>query len=177
VFVLRHLFAIAVLPFTVTIVVPVWIARRYGVAFAEGRNLGEVVLQFAGLEVLCVGLLLFAASLRRFAGEGRGTLAPWDPPRALVVRGPYRYVRNPMISGVVFVLFGEAMMLRSVPHAGWALAFLVINLVFIPLFEEPGLEARFGEPYREYVRKVPRILPRLRPWKPDAPANADRSPG
>ena len=82
-----------------------------------------------------------------------------------------------MISGVVFVLFGEAMMLRSVPHAGWALAFLVINLVFIPLFEEPGLEARFGEPYREYVRKVPRILPRLRPWKPDAPADADRSPG
>ena len=96
---------------------------------------------------------------------------------ALVVRGPYRYVRNPMISGVAFVLFGEAMMLRSVPHVGWALAFLVINLVFIPLFEEPGLEARFGEPYREYVRKVPRILPRLRTWKPDAPADADRSPG
>ena len=94
---LRQLFAIAVLPFTVTIVVPVWIARRYGVAFAEGRNLGELLLQFAGLEVLCVGLLLFAASLRRFAGEGRGTLAPWDPPRALVVRGPYRYVRNPMV--------------------------------------------------------------------------------
>jgi protein-S-isoprenylcysteine O-methyltransferase Ste14 len=169
---LRHLLAIAVLPFTVTVLVPVWIARRYGVTLAEGRNLGALLLQFAGLEVLCVGLLLFAASLRRFAGDGRGTLAPWDPPRALVVRGPYRYVRNPMISGVVFVLFGEAMVLQSVRHAEWAAAFLVINLIYIPLLEEPTLEARFGRAYDEYRRNVPRILPRLRPWKPDVPPDA-----
>jgi protein-S-isoprenylcysteine O-methyltransferase Ste14 len=113
-----------------------------------------------------VGLLLFLASLRRFATEGKGTLAPWDPPCALVLRGPYRFVRNPMISGVIFILFGEAFVLLSLPHGVWAAAFLMLNLLYIPLMEEPQLERRFGEPYREYRRHVRRFLPRLRPWEP-----------
>jgi protein-S-isoprenylcysteine O-methyltransferase Ste14 len=163
---IRHLLAIAILPFTVAVLVPIWIARRKAVAFAMGGSLGEVALQLAGAASLGVGLLLFAASLRRFATEGQGTLAPWDPPRALVVRGPYRFVRNPMISGVIFVLFGEALVLVSPPHGVWAIAFLVLNLVYIPLFEEPQLAHRFGEPYREYCRHVRRFLPRLRPWEP-----------
>src|SRR6185295_13856231 len=96
--------------------------------------------------------------------EGHGTLAPWDPPRALVVRGPYRFVRNPMISGVVFALFAEALVLLSRPHAVWAAAFGLLNLIYIPLIEEPQLERRFGEPYREYCKHVRRFLPRLRPW-------------
>lgn len=166
---LRHLFAIAVLPFTVTILVPLWIARRYGIPVALGGSAGAGALQLAGALLLAAGAFLFGASLRRFATEGKGTLAPWDPPRALVVRGPYRYVRNPMISGVVFILFGEALVLLSVRHAGWSAAFLLINLIVIPLIEEPMLEARFGEPYREYRRHVPRIVPRLRPWEPGGP--------
>ena len=161
---LRHLFAIAVLPFTVAVVIPVWIARRNGTTPAPGRSLGAVALQAAGVLLLVAGAVLFTASLRRFATEGQGTLAPWDPPRRLVVRGPYRFVRNPMISGVIFVLFGEALVLRSVPHARWAALFLAVNLVYIPLFEEPRLESRFGEDYREYRRHVRRFLPRLRPW-------------
>jgi protein-S-isoprenylcysteine O-methyltransferase Ste14 len=163
---LRHLFAIAVLPFTAAILIPVLIARRNATALGAGPTPGAVLIQLGGLVLLAVGLLLFVESLRRFARDGRGTLAPWDPPRALVVRGPYRFVRNPMISGVVFVLFGEALALRSMPHAGWAAAFLVANLVYIPLLEEPVLEDRFGAPYREYCRNVPRIFPRLRPWDP-----------
>jgi len=110
--------------------------------------------------------VLFVASLRRFAGEGEGTLAPWDPPRRLVVRGPYRFVRNPMISGVIFLLFGEALVLLSRPHALWALVFLALNAVYIPLVEEPQLEQRFGDPYREYRANVRRFLPRLRAWEP-----------
>jgi protein-S-isoprenylcysteine O-methyltransferase Ste14 len=70
-----------------------------------------------------------------------------------------------MISGVVFVLFGEAAILLSVPHAQWALLFLVLNLIYIPLLEEPELEARFGNEYREYCQHVSRILPHPRPWK------------
>lgn len=163
---LRHVLAIAILPFTVTVVVPLWIARRYGVGAAIGLTPFVLALQLAGLVVLAVGLLLFVSSLRRFAGEGRGTLAPWDPPRRLVVHGPYRYVRNPMISGVVFVLAGEAALLVSSPHALWALTFLFINLVYIPLLEEPFLDQRFGEAYRDYCRHVPRIFPRLTPWSP-----------
>ena len=163
---LRHLLAIAVLPFTVTVLVPLWIADRYDVAPAVGRGLPALALQLAGVALIAAGLYFFAASLRRFAVEGRGTLAPWDPPRRLVVAGPYRYVRNPMISGVVFVLFGEAAILRSLPHLGWAALFFAINAVYLPLFEEPQLEARFGEPYGEYRRHVPRLVPRLRPWDP-----------
>ena len=160
---IRHLFAVAVLPFTVTVVVPVWIARRFGIAFGIGGTAFDIGLQAAGVIVLAIGLTLFAASLQHFVVHGRGTLAPWDPPRTLVIVGPYRYVRNPMISGVVFVLAGEALLLRSWPHLQWMLIFLVVNLIYIPLTEEPMLEARFGEDYREYKRRVPRIFPRVRP--------------
>src|SRR6185436_5576516 len=130
-----------------------------------GGSGGLLAIQLAGIGVLCVGLLLFIASLRRFATEGKGTLAPWDPPRVFVVRGPYRFVRNPMISGVIFILCGEALTLLSAPHAMWAITFFVINLVYIPLFEEPQLAERFGDPYREYCRNVRRFVPRVRPWQ------------
>jgi protein-S-isoprenylcysteine O-methyltransferase Ste14 len=166
----RHLLAIAILPGTVMVLVPLWIARRYALAPRVGDSIGAVALQLLGVVLLAVGLLLFVASLRRFATEGDGTLAPWDPPRALVLRGPYRFVRNPMISGVIFILFGEASVLLSLPHGAWAAAFLLLNLVYIPLMEEPRLVRRFGEPYREYRRHVRRFLPRGRPWEPDAPA-------
>lgn len=170
---LRHLVAIAVLPFTVTVLIPLWLARRNATALAPGDAVSEIAGQAAGLVLLAAGALLFAASLRRFAGEGEGTLAPWDPPRRLVVRGPYRYARNPMISGVALVLFGEALVLRSRPHFAWALLFLGINAVYIPLLEEPMLLERFGRDYQEYRRHVPRLLPRLRPWTPEGPPPAD----
>ena len=167
---LRHLLSIALLPFTVAVLVPIWIARRYGVEPAPGDGLLAWALQLAGLGLLGLGLVFFIASLRRFASEGQGTLAPWDPPRALVVCGPYRYVRNPMISGVVWVLFGESLLLRSLPHAAWAAFFLALNLVYIPLIEEPQLERRFGAAYAEYCRNVPRVWPRLRPWTGPGPS-------
>ena len=162
---LRHLLSIAILPFTVTVVIPVWLARRGDVRLALAEGAAGRLAQLGGLAVLAVGLALFASSLRRFATEGEGTLAPWDPPRRLVVRGPYRYVRNPMISGVVFVLFGEALVLLSRPHLWWALTFLALNAIYIPLLEEPMLERRFGESYREYRRHVRRFVPRVRPWE------------
>jgi protein-S-isoprenylcysteine O-methyltransferase Ste14 len=163
---IRHLLAIAVLPFTVTVVVPVWIARRSHVGFAIGGTIPELGIQATGLIALAIGLTLFVASLHHFIVHGRGTLAPWDPPQTLVVIGPYRYVRNPMISGVVFILIAETLLLRSWPHLQWMLIFLAINLIYIPLAEEPMLEARFGEDYRDYKRRVPRVFPRLRPMPP-----------
>ena len=164
---LRHLVAIAVLPFTVAVLIPVWLARRDGTALGLGSSAPQMAVQVTGVLLLAAGLLLFASSLRRFVTEGEGTLAPWDPPRRLVLRGPYRHVRNPMISGVVLVLFGEAAVLLSRPHLMWALIFLAVNALYIPLLEEPFLAERFGDAYREYCRHVPRLLPRLRPWQPD----------
>lgn len=164
--ILRHLLSIAILPVTVTVLVPWWIARRYHVRFAMATTAPDLILMLLGVLSLCVGFVLFAASLQQFAVRGTGTLAPWDPPKHLVVEGPYRYVRNPMISGVLFVLLGGALGLRSWPHGQWALLFLLINLVYIPLVEEPRLERRFGASYVEYGRHVGRLLPRLRPWQP-----------
>jgi protein-S-isoprenylcysteine O-methyltransferase Ste14 len=162
---LRHLLAIALLPLTVTALVPIWIAQRNGVAVTVGSSVGLVLLQLIGVTLLALGLVLFVASFWRFTTEGKGTLAPWDPPRVFVVNGPYRFVRNPMISGVILFLFGEALVLRSLPHAIWAVCFLSINLLYIPLVEEPQLERRFGDSYREYCQHVRRFIPRLRPWR------------
>jgi len=163
---LRHLAAVALLPFTVTVLVPAWIARSGGAALRIGTSAGPLLEQALGLAALGAGLLLFGASLRRFAADGRGTLAPWDPPRRFVVRGPYQYVRNPMISGVILILAGEALALRSPPLGLWAAGFALLNMVYIPFVEEPQLERRFGEAYRQYRRQVRRFVPRLTPWRP-----------
>jgi protein-S-isoprenylcysteine O-methyltransferase Ste14 len=165
--VIRHLFAIAALPFVVAVLIPIWLARRSNVTPALGSTAPQALAQIAGVCLLTIGLALFVSSLRRFARDGRGTLAPWDPPRRLVVSGPYRYVRNPMISGVMLVLFGEALILLSRPHGSWTMTFLVVNAIYIPLLEEPQLAQRFGASYAEYRAHVPRLFPRLRPWTPE----------
>jgi protein-S-isoprenylcysteine O-methyltransferase Ste14 len=160
----RHLVSVAALPLMVAVVIPIWLAARNGTSFAVNGGALHTSTQIAGVGLAAIGLLLFASSLRRFATDGEGTLAPWDPPRRLVVRGPYRYVRNPMISGVLFLLVGEALILVSRPHLSLAVVFGAVNAVYIPLYEEPRLRGRFGAAYVEYCRHVPRFIPRLRPW-------------
>ena len=113
------------------------------------------------------GFALWAWTVRLFATVGEGTLAPWDPTQRLVAVGPYRHVRNPMISGVFAVLAGEALALGSESLAIWAGGFLAVNHLYFVLYEEPGLERRFGEAYREYRRAVPRWIPRRTPWERD----------
>ena len=161
---LRHLASVFILPATVTVLVPIWIGARNATRLTWPESAVAFAATVVGLGFLLVGLALFVSSLRRFASEGDGTLAPWDPPRRLVVRGPYRYVRNPMISGVLCLLIGEAFVLRSWPHGVWAATFFAINAVYIPLLEEPQLDLRFGEEVRRYCRHVPRLVPRWRPW-------------
>ena len=109
--------------------------------------------------------MLKIATIRQFATVGEGTLAPWEPPQRLVVRGVYRHVRNPMISGVLFVLLGESLLTASVPLFQWFLLFAIINAMYIPLLEEPMLANRLGEEYLTYKRHVPRWIPRLTPWE------------
>jgi protein-S-isoprenylcysteine O-methyltransferase Ste14 len=95
-----------------------------------------------------------------FARVGRGTLAPWDPTRQLVAVGPYRYVRNPMISSVAAVLAGQVLLTGSRVLALWLLVFVLFNYAYFVFVEEPGLERRFGDPYRHYRARVPRWIPR-----------------
>jgi protein-S-isoprenylcysteine O-methyltransferase Ste14 len=120
-----------------------------------------------GVLLIVAGLAVMYGTIRLFSAVGEGTLAPWDPPRRLVLRGPYRHVRNPMIVGVLTVLFGEAALLGSGAVAIWALVFFAVNAVNFPLVEEPQLERRFGDDYATYKRHVPRWIPRLRPWTPE----------
>jgi protein-S-isoprenylcysteine O-methyltransferase Ste14 len=165
----RHLLAIALLPGTVTIAVPALIALP-GDAIDVGWGLPvplAVVATIVGAALVVAGGVLWYRTVTLFARIGDGTLAPWDPPRRLVVAGPYRYVRNPMITGVTTVLVGEAALLGSPPLLAWAAVFLAINAAWFPLGEEPGLERRFGDEYRDYARNVPRWIPRLRPWEPE----------
>jgi protein-S-isoprenylcysteine O-methyltransferase Ste14 len=143
------------LPGTVAIVIPavvVWLG---------GSNI-EPVTTVIGALLIAIGLALVAWTVRLFVGVGRGTLAPWDPTSTLVVRGPYRYVRNPMITGVATILAGEALLFRSWGIVVELAIFVVVNALYFPLVEEPGLRRRFGAEYEEYRARVPRWLPRVR---------------
>jgi len=161
----RHLLAILALPANVLVTVPAAILWRTGASvpapFAFSTDLGVLSM--------VVGLSLMISTIRLFIRVGRGTLAPWSPTRQLVVRGPYRRVRNPMISGVLFVLIGEALIFRSPWLMAWWGGFFLANAFYLPRFEEPGLEQRFGEAYARYRREVPRWIPRIVP----VPASPD----
>ena len=124
----------------------------------------RVILPIVGVICICLGLLLMTATIRLFVTVGKGTLAPWEPPQRLVVQGVYRHVRNPMISGVLFVLLGESVLTASLPLFHWFLIVAIINVIYIPLLEEPMLVNRFGEEYLTYKRNVPRWVPRWTPW-------------
>jgi len=162
----KHVQAIIVLPVMVAVVVPgtiLYLAGTNGLAFSLAPP-WNIVLPTVGLIFILLGLVLLFATIRLFAAIGKGTLAPWNPTQKLVAHGIYRHVRNPMISGVCFILLGEAMMAASWPLLCWFGVFVLGNMVWIPWHEEPGLEKRFGEDYRRYKRNVPRWIPRLRPW-------------
>jgi protein-S-isoprenylcysteine O-methyltransferase Ste14 len=167
----RQIVSILALPCTVTVLVPWWIVRRVPIAFTTPGGVVDLLVVLAGAACGVVGLSLFAWSLYHFWTQGRGTLAPWDPPRRFVVSGPYRFVRNPMISGVIFILAAEACVLRSWALTEWTAFFTLINAVYIPAIEEPMLRARFGDAYDRYARAVRRFVPRLTPYRPE-PAQA-----
>jgi protein-S-isoprenylcysteine O-methyltransferase Ste14 len=157
------------LPFTVTVVIPAVIALTGGAWALRGLPIWlTVAAVLIGAALIALGVALVAWTVWLFHTTGKGTLAPFDPPKHLVVRGPYRHVRNPMITGVVSILSGEAIALRSPGLLLWAAIFLLLNVIYFPLIEEPSLRKRFGPSYDEYLRNVPRWLPRARAWSQPA---------
>ena len=113
-----------------------------------------------GLACIGLGAVLLATCIFEFARSGRGTLSPVDPPRRLVVRGLYRYVRSPMYLSVTLIVLGEELLTRS-PALGiyWAIWFAGANL-FVIGYEEPALRRQFGASYDEYTRQAGRWLPK-----------------
>jgi len=116
-----------------------------------------------GLVLAVLGGLLAASCITVFITRGRGTPAPFDPPRTFVATGPYRYVRNPMYLGAIGVLLGAALMAGSASIALLTIGFWGLMECFVLFHEEPALEERFGETYLEYKSQVRRWVPRLHP--------------
>ncbi len=120
-------------------------------------------LPLVGILCIAMGVGLLGSCIWEFARSGRGTLSPADPPRELVVRGLYRYVRNPMYLSVTLIILGELFLTRSRPLFWyWVIWFIAVNL-FVIGHEEPYLRGRFGTSYERYTAEVGRWLPRFRP--------------
>jgi protein-S-isoprenylcysteine O-methyltransferase Ste14 len=119
----------------------------------------------AGVIIGLGGLFLLVISVRFIIVYANTTVMPWVPSESLVVRGPYRYLRNPMILGVVLVMVSEGLIFGSTGILALALVFFVGNSIYFIFSEEPKLEERFGKPYREYKANVHRWWPRLSPWE------------
>jgi protein-S-isoprenylcysteine O-methyltransferase Ste14 len=159
----KQIRAILLLPGTVTIAIPATILYCTGVAWPPSP--WNIILPVIGSLFIVLGLILMAWTIGLFITIGKGTLAPWNPPEKLVVRGIYQHVRNPMITGVLCVLLGQAIFFASLSLLGLFGLGLILNLIYIPLSEEPGLVSRFGDDYLHYKQNVPRWVPRLTPWK------------
>jgi protein-S-isoprenylcysteine O-methyltransferase Ste14 len=106
-----------------------------------------------------VGILELIALLHsswRFAVHGKGTLAPIDPPKLLVIQGLYRHIRNPMYLSIIIVFLSEATCFRGLTLVIYAAAALLGFHLFVVFYKEPRLQSRFGEDYQRYFREIPR---------------------
>jgi protein-S-isoprenylcysteine O-methyltransferase Ste14 len=119
-------------------------------------------VQILGLLIVVAGAALAIASILTFAFVGKGTPAPFDPPRHLVIAGPYRWVRNPMYIGAGLVLLGAAMFYGSIGLVLYTVAFWSAAHLFVLFYEEPVLRKRFGPDYEAYAKTRDRWMPKWR---------------
>jgi protein-S-isoprenylcysteine O-methyltransferase Ste14 len=120
------------------------------------------MLAYLAFPLWLIGGVILLWSFWNFLKEGRGTPAPIEPPKELVAVGFYRYVRNPMYVGIFLIVLGHFLWFGYL----WIIVYLVIVFVivhlFVTLYEEPTLKKKFGTAYEEYIKRVPRWIPRLR---------------
>jgi|SRR5215510_952406 len=117
--------------------------------------------QLFGLIPMAIGAAIYFKCAWDFASAGKGTPAPIDPPKRLVVRGLYRFLRNPMYAGVLLALLGEAWLFRSTALLIYAAIAFTWQHLFVVYYEEPALMRKFGESYSEYLARTPRWIPRI----------------
>ncbi|MCP5059186.1 MAG: isoprenylcysteine carboxylmethyltransferase family protein [bacterium] len=125
-----------------------------GSGFADGWNHSSL----AGRAALGLALMVLAIQVVQFVRLGRGTPAPFDPPRAFVIEGPYRWSRNPMYLLYVVIMLAEAWAFACPALVLYAAGFFALAHFFVVKFEEPGLHERFGAEYEAYAKRVPRWL-------------------
>jgi protein-S-isoprenylcysteine O-methyltransferase Ste14 len=115
--------------------------------------------QIAGMIIGGAGVLIALWCLVAFVRIGKGTPAPFDPPRRLVIRGPYRFVRNPMYIGGALAFSGVALFYESIALLIYGCILLMGSHLFVVFYEEPALRGMFGQEYEAYCRRVRRWLP------------------
>lgn len=157
--IIKHIRDIIILPFSVAVIIPYLCYDKDQTLFSANPFNKPL-----GIAFVILGLSLFSWTVYLFRNFGKGTLAPWTPTQKLVVKGPYQYCRNPMITGVFFILIGETLFLNSTGILICGAIFFIVNTVYFILSEEPDLYKRFGEEYLHYKKHVPRWIPRLTPY-------------
>ena len=140
------------------VVLPQRVLRASGYKWGGSPGWSEL----AGFALVGLGFGLVLWCLATFAFVGKGTAAPFDPPRKLVIVGPYGFVRNPIYIGAVVAMLGAAMVLWSWWLVLYALVVLIITHFLVILYEEPQLRRSFGQPYEDYLRTVHRWIPTWR---------------
>lgn len=163
---LKHLAIILAFPVTVTCILPVVLVSLFPyLPFWDVPYYAAMFLLIAGIVFLGLGFFLLNSTISLFIKRGNGTIAPWNPPKKLIIIGIYAHVRNPMHIGVFLILTGETIVIGSVALTVWTLLFIVGNLLYVPLVEEQKLAERFGSEYLIYKKYVPRWIPHLSSWK------------
>jgi len=114
-----------------------------------------------GVCIILTGALLGAWTIVLFKIKGKGTPNPASPPKELIVTGPYKFSRNPMVMAGLLILMGESIFYYSPTTFGFAILFIFSLYLYIRYVEEPELKKRFGQPYNDYLKKVPRFIPKL----------------
>ena len=144
-------------PGTVAILIPGWLLGGF---FLSSNS----PLTWLGAAIFASGAAIYFRCAWEFAVRGLGTPAPIAPTKYLVTTALHRYVRNPMYLGVALAIVGEGVGLRSFHVVEYAAVMLVIAHIFVLFYEEPTLHRQFGAYYDRYRRRVPRWVPRLRPF-------------
>jgi protein-S-isoprenylcysteine O-methyltransferase Ste14 len=153
-----------VAPVLIAGVVPWWVSHwsmqepLFGLSFTR----------MLGVFLILIGIPVLLESFARFALQGRGTPAPIAPTRHLVVTGSYTRVRNPIYLAVVSIILGQGLLLGSVALLAYGAILALGFHIFVLAYEEPTLRTTFGDEFEEYCARVPRWVPRLRPWQAHA---------
>ncbi len=152
---LKSLLFLILAPGMVAGYIPLVLLRR-------GPQLETGVFAYVAIPLWLIGGVILLWSFWNFLVQGRGTPAPIDPPKELVAVGFYRYVRNPMYFGILLILIGHFLWFGFWWLLAYtAFAFLITHL-FVTSYEEPTLKKKFGTAYEDYLKQVPRWMPRFK---------------
>ena len=157
---------VLILPGNVLIAIPFLIFLFTRNSFSYDLISFNSPLFYIAILFLIIGLWLSVWSVKTFYFKGGdGTPGPWKPISKLVIDGPYRYVRNPMLIGVFFLLLFESIFFSAIPIFYWFLVFFVSNIFYFKLVEEKDLIKRFGSDYEDYKSNVPMLYPKFSLYK------------